>query len=251
MIDILSMNGTKVLLLKITPAERGLFLLLGYASNQVTVLWKLVTVATNETPENLVEQRVSGAQTQIIVRVLIGVLWEAWRLAQRRLLGSKIGKEFIPKLDRPAIEALERLKKRFGGSDTIAAVRNDFCFHYPKSDDMEAAFQTAVASGAMEEADWGIYFTRALLNTFFFVSDYVFAHGIANAVKGANVNEAHQTLLASLAPIANDLSEVAYGFAAALFSKYLGPELTMTVVAKIDNAPNIDELRLPFYVEVT
>jgi hypothetical protein len=25
----------------------------------------------------------------------------------------------------------------------------------------------------------------------------------------------------------------------------------MTVVAKIDNAPNIDELRLPFYVEVT
>jgi hypothetical protein len=33
------------------------------------------------------------------------------------------------------------------------------------------------------------------------------------------------------------------------FLKYLGQNLTMTVVTNIDNAPNVDELRLPFYVE--
>jgi hypothetical protein len=53
--------------MKMTPAERGLFLLFGYASNKVIVLWKLVIVATNETPENPIEHIVSGAQTQIVV----------------------------------------------------------------------------------------------------------------------------------------------------------------------------------------
>jgi hypothetical protein len=51
MIDVMALNGAKDLLMKMTPAERGLFLLFGYASNQVNVLWKLVIVATNETPE--------------------------------------------------------------------------------------------------------------------------------------------------------------------------------------------------------
>jgi len=251
MIDILSMDGIKPLLLKAAPAERGLFLLLGYATNQINVLLKLITIATNETPENPIEQRVSGAQTQIIVRLFIGVLWEAWRLVER-LLGSDVGREFIPKLDTPAGDALERLKKSFGGSNLIATIRNDFCFHHPKSNDMEAAFQIAAKSAEMEDADWGVYFTPSLLNTFYFVSDYVFAHGIARAVDSVSVNAAHEKLLRSLAPIANDFSEVAHGFVLALYLKYFTPDdLVMTVVAKVANAPNLDDLRLPFYVDVS
>jgi hypothetical protein len=251
MIDVMALNGAKDLLMKMTPAERGLFLLFGYASNQVNVLWKLVIVATNETPENPIEQRVSGAQTQIVVRLLIGVSFEAWRLVQGRLLGSELGKEFVPQLDHAATAALDRLKKAFGGSNMISTVRNDFSFHHPRPDDMEAAFQAAVKSGTMEEQDWGIYFTKTLLNTFFFVSDYVFAHGIALAVKDEDVNEAHKKLLMSLAPVANDFSEVAFDFARILYVKYLGPELGMTIVAQIKDPPNIDDLRLPFYTDVS
>jgi hypothetical protein len=61
MIDVMALDGAKDLLMKMTPAERGLFLLFGYASNQVNVLWKLVIVATIETPENSIEHRISGA----------------------------------------------------------------------------------------------------------------------------------------------------------------------------------------------
>jgi hypothetical protein len=185
------------------------------------------------------------------VRLLIGVLWEAWRLVER-FLRTEVGKEFVPKLDPPARDALARLKKSFGGSNLIATVRNDFCFHHPKPDDMVAAFKIAAASAEMEDADWGVYFTRTLLNTFYFVSDYVFAHGIARAVDGASVNAAHEKLLMSLAPVANDFSEVAHGFVAALYLKYFGPDdLVMTVVANVANAPNLDDLRLPFYVDVS
>jgi hypothetical protein len=33
--------------------------------------------------------------------------------------------------------------------------------------------------------------------------------------------------------------------------KYLGPELGMTIVAQIKDPPNIDDLRLPFYTDVS
>jgi len=65
----------------------------------------------------------------------------------------------------------------------------------------------------------------------------------------SDVNIAHQKLLGDLAPIANDLSEFTLGFAKAIFQKYIGEELTFTVVTKITYAPNINDLRLPFYVE--
>ena len=91
---------------------------------------------------------------------------------------------------------------------------------------------------------------QALLNTFFFVSDYVFVHAITDAIKETDVNVAHEKLLGDLAPTANDLSEFTFGFAKAIFQKYINrDELVMNVVAKIADAPNIDDVRLPHYVE--
>jgi hypothetical protein len=73
-LDILRLPMTKEILEKMTTEERGLFLLLGHASNQVNALWKVVIIAMNDTPENPIEQRVGGAQTQIFVRLTIGTM---------------------------------------------------------------------------------------------------------------------------------------------------------------------------------
>lgn len=249
MLDILRLPMPKDTLAKMTPEERSLFLLLGYASNQVNVLWKLVIIATNNTPNDSIEQRVSGAQTQILVRLTIGAMWEAWLLVERRFLRSTIGRDYVPLLDTPSREALDRLKKRFASSP-ISTIRNNYAFHHPTKEQMEAAFQMAAANKDSEEADWSVFFNRALLNTFFFVSDYVFVHCITAALQETDVNAAHEKLLGDLAPIANDLSEFTFGFAKAIFQKYINPhELVMTVVAKIGDAPDIADARLPHYVE--
>jgi hypothetical protein len=105
-LDILQLSMPKETLAKMTTEERSLFLLLGYASNQVNLLWKLVIIATNQTPDNPIEQRVSGAQTQILVRFTIGAMWEAWLLVERGFLKNKIGRDYVPLLDGPALEAL-------------------------------------------------------------------------------------------------------------------------------------------------
>jgi hypothetical protein len=37
----------------------------------------------------------------------------------------------------------------------------------------------------------------------------------------------------------------------AVFKRYVGEELTMTQVAQVKDAPDIDELRFPFFVETS
>jgi hypothetical protein len=131
---------------KLTANERSLFLLLGYASNQINTLWKLVVVATNQGTKDAVEEKVSGAQTQIFVRLLIGIMREALKLIEKRFLGSALGKEYVPRLSAEATEALNRLKKRFRAPDKFVVIRDNFAFHHPSLDDMEAAFQLAIKS---------------------------------------------------------------------------------------------------------
>jgi hypothetical protein len=249
MLEVLRLPMTKEALGKMTPEERSLFLLLGYASNQVNALWKLVIVATNDTPEHPVEQRVNGAQTQIFVRLTIGAMREAWMLVEKGFLSSKLGKEYTPLLDAQASAGLDNLKKRFGASNPLATIRNSFAFHHPTMEQMEAAFQMACKQDS-EKLDWSVFFNRALLNTFFFVSDYVMVHAVTQALNETDVNEAHRKLLGELAPISADLSEFTFGFAKAVFQKYINDkELVMYLVAMIEHAPNINTLRLPFYVE--
>jgi len=208
-----------------------------------------VIILTNGDESDPVKQRLEGAQTQVFVRLTIGAMWEAWRLVEDRFLKRPLGREFLPLLDPQAADALDRLKKRFGKGSGLSTIRNNYAFHHPGIDDIDAAFEKAAAEFDGDKADWGVYFNRRLLNTFFFVSDFVFVHGMSDALSEPDVNEAHRKLLGEMAPVANDLSEFALGFAAAVFKRHVGAELTMKIVAKVGDAPDIDGIRYPFFVE--
>ena len=56
----------------------------------------LVIFSSNKTPSVEAEQKISGAQTQMLARFAIGILHETWKLISTRSLGSQIGKEFAP-----------------------------------------------------------------------------------------------------------------------------------------------------------
>src|SRR5713226_7460515 len=87
-IDVMRISLPKDRLTAMPKEERALFFVLGYAANQITVLSKLVIFSTNKTPSNPVEQQLSNAQSQILARVAIGVLAEAWELIRKRFLGT-------------------------------------------------------------------------------------------------------------------------------------------------------------------
>jgi hypothetical protein len=130
----------------------------------------------------------------------------------------------------------------------LAAVRNSFAFHAPRTQEMEDAFQEALREETSEDV-WSIYMSSGLLNCFH-ASDLVIAHGIGRAVGEPDLLASHKKLLNALGPISNELSELIFGFMAAIFRKYVGDEMDATIVAKFNDIPNVSELRLPFFVEM-
>jgi hypothetical protein len=72
-IDIYKIKFSKDKLRQFTPQERAFFFLFGYSLNQMAIFKKLVVFSSNRTPEAPVHEQVSGAQTQILVRHMVGV----------------------------------------------------------------------------------------------------------------------------------------------------------------------------------
>lgn len=119
--------------------ERVLLLLLRYAANQLSMLQNLLNFATNRTPEAEVEQHATGVQTQMLVRLMVGALNEAWELVSTRFIQKPLAKDYLGRLDLAGQQAFNALKHQFGGSNLLNAVRNNYAFHYPRSDEVGAA----------------------------------------------------------------------------------------------------------------
>jgi hypothetical protein len=249
MIDVLRVPVSKNGLRAMSQRERSLFLLLGFAANQITLLSKLVIFSTNKTPDG-VEQSLSGAQSQMLARLLIGVLHEAWELIRRQFLESKIGKDYQPRLDAGGREALERLKKHFGGSNVLAKLRNNYVFHHPYDVKMmDAAFESAATDPAWD-GEWNWFFSHSNFNSFYFMSDVVALHGIMNAVGETDLVAAQTKIMGDVSQVSQDMTQFIMALTAALWIRHFGPEMTGEVCAKIEAAPGVFDVWIPFFVEV-
>lgn len=116
-------------------------LLLGYASNQLSMLQKLLTFATNRTPAKELEQHATGAQTQMLVRLTVGALSEAWEPVRTQFIETTIAKDYLNRLHAGDQESFAALKRRFGESNVLNEIRKNYAFLYPRSEDVDKAFE--------------------------------------------------------------------------------------------------------------
>ncbi len=104
MIQIYRIPVPKECLRAMPKDERVLFLLLGYAANQLSMLQKLLIFVTNRTPDAEVEQHATGTQTQMLVRLMVGAA-EAWELVKpassKNLWRRNISADWILPANRP------------------------------------------------------------------------------------------------------------------------------------------------------
>jgi hypothetical protein len=128
--DVLRIPVSKDRLRAMPKDERALLILFGYAANQINTFQKFVIFSSNKDGNGEVEQILSGAQTQMFARVVIGVLNEALRLVQERFLRSRIGKEYVTRLDQKGTVSLDTLKKHIG-SNLLTKLRTNYIFHHP------------------------------------------------------------------------------------------------------------------------
>ena len=229
--------------------ERVLLLLLGYAANQLSMLQKLLNFATNRTPEAEVEQHATGTQTQMLARLMVGALNEAWELVSTRFIQKPLAKDYLGRLDFAGQQAFDALKRQFGGSNLLNAVRNNYAFHYPRSDEAEEAFEAAFNDRELDDY-WNLYFSQHGFNSLFFLSDLIFVHGIGKKANGTDLEEAQRKLMGEMSAAASNLIEFAKAFMAAAWMKHFGAEMVARDIVLVADAPNIDEVWLPFFVEV-
>ena len=249
MIEVYRIPVPKDRLRALPKDERVPLLLLGYVSNQVLMLQKLLIYATKVDPKDEVEQHATGVQTQMLVRIAVSAAFEAWRLIETRFLSNPLAKDYIGHLDRGGLQALEELKRHFGKSALLPAVRNNYGFHYPETADAEAAFQAAAEDPAFDDM-WKVYFSQHGFNSLFLFSDAIFAHGIAAQIGATDLVSLQQKLMDELREASMNVVQFAQAFFAVAWIKHFGDVIDAQDVVKIEGAPPFDEIMLPFFVEV-
>lgn len=246
--DVLRIPVSKDRLRAMPKDERALLILFGYAANQINTFQKLVIFSSNKDGNDEVEQMLSAAQTQMLARVVIGVLHEALRLVQERFLGSLIGKEYVPRLDQKGMESLATLKKCIG-SNLLTKLRTNYIFHHPYEADINAAFERAAADPAWDKA-WNWYFSGSNYNSFYFPSEFVVLHGIMNAIGEPHLVSAQTRIMQELQAVSEAMMDFIMSFTLAVWQKHFGDEMDAVVCVKTDQSPSIFDVWVPFFVRI-
>jgi hypothetical protein len=249
--DVLKIDVSKAKIMAMPPRERAMFLLLGYAANQVACFTKLAIISTNYKTDDEVEGTLSAAQSLMILRTVAGVLHETWLgVITKHFLNSPEGRVYVDSLDAGGKDALAKLKKLFGKSGLLASIRNDFAFHYPKSDDVEAACQIMAADPASDK-DWHWYFAKSGWNSFYFLSEIIVMHGILNTAGEKDFITAQERLMLDMRVANNEMVTLLQALIAAMWLRHFDDEFEATVVATIHKSPKLFEFSLPYFFDIT
>ena len=92
MIEVFRVPISKAQLRSIPVDERNLLLLISHAVNQMSVMRRLLIFSLNYDSANALENTLSAAQSQTILRFLFGALAEAWEMVKRPINQKLIGK---------------------------------------------------------------------------------------------------------------------------------------------------------------
>ena len=94
-----------------------------------------------------------------------------------------------------------------------------------------------------------MYFSHHGYNCLYLLSDVIYVQGIANSAGEDDPVAAHKKLMGEVSSAATHLIEFAKAFTAAAWIKHFGLEMEAKDVINIQNAPDIDSVGLPFFVE--
>jgi hypothetical protein len=250
MITVYKIHVSKDRLRAMPSDERSLFILLGHAANQLNLFSKLTLFSLNNTTDQEPESFLSGVQSQMLLRMAIAILHEAWaKIITSRLLSTSLGKDYIPRLDQGGKDAINALQKLFGKSNILSKIRNNYAFHHPYDVDVEAAFKRAESDSNWDN-EWNWFFSHSNFNSLYYVSDIIMISGIMNEIGETDSISAQKRLMDEVQTAMNEMTTLIMALTAAIWRKHFGDELEAEKCGNITEAPGLFEFALPFFVEV-
>jgi hypothetical protein len=243
-IDVYRVPISKEQFQSIPPDQRAIVFVAGHILNQVGVFIKLVRFSTNADPTDPIEERVSAAQSQLILRCLMGVLVEAWefirRPANQRIIGN-----YLSGIDDDGRASYDKLKKHFGKSGLLYKLRNSFLYHYPKSAELDEAFKSIPSD---EEWEW--YLSEANTNSFYFSCELAIGYGIMGATEEPIHISAFGIVMREVMQVANTLPYFLMPLMKAILTKHLGASiLNPQPGTVIKGAPQLGQFWIPFFAD--
>lgn len=191
------------------------------------------------------ENTLSAAQSQTLLRLLFGALAEAWEMVKRPINQKLIGKDYFEDIDPAGQVAYANLKKHFGESNLLHLLRNKIAYHYPEAAELEGAFEDVP-----EGEDWAWYPSDTINNSFYLASDYVITSGILRLTGETDTQKAFTKVLRMIVPVSNDMTDFFLYVMRVIVSRHLGNAALNFQVGsgtKIENAPNLYKVSIPFF----
>jgi len=243
MIEVFRIPISKDQLRAIPADERNLLLLASHGVNQLSVLRRLLIFSLNYDSESALENTLSAAQSQMILRFLFGALAEAWEMIKRPINQKIIGTDYIKTMEPEGVAVNDALKKHFGASNLLHTIRNTLVFHYPESPDLQAAFEDVP-----EDEDWAWYPSAEISNSYYLASDYVITAGILRATGETDTATAVKKVMDVVMPVSNDMTDFFLYLMRAITARHLGEALlSPSDGTKIEAAPSLFKFAIPFF----
>jgi hypothetical protein len=248
MVKVFRIPVSKEKLKSLSKDERVLFILLGHSVNQMTMLEKLLVLCSRP-PQDQLDDMTSGAQGQMLLRLLIGVVNESWELVSTRFLQNPVGKKYLSLIDAEGLKALENLKKQFGGSNLLNRIRTNVAFHQPRSDAVENAFEAAISNVGFD-GNWNFFFSQHAYNSLFFLSEIVITQTIFDGMSAADFQSGQMRIIKETTEASQNLNNFAKAFTKSVWLEHFGSEMQSDRVFDVTTAPRLDQIAIPFFVEV-
>jgi hypothetical protein len=244
-VEIYRVPISKAELRSIPVTERNLLLLASHAVNQLSILQKLLVFSLNYKGASKIEDTLSAAQSQTILRFLFGALAETWEMLKRPTNQKLIGQDYGDLIEPDGRAAYEALKKHFGESNLLHRLRNTIAYHHPSFHELEAAFEDVP-----EDEDWAWYPSDTINNSFYLASDYVISAGILRATGETDTAKAFEKVMGMVVPVANELIDFCLYLMRAIVVRRLDPKCLSPQIGsgtKVVEVPNLYEVAIPFF----
>lgn len=220
--------------------EERLFLV--HAMNALHELYcahKLLLVAGRPSQEP-VKKTGQAVQGLFLIRLLIGKVWETWKMVRLKFCRSGLSATYWNRLSVRAQDAFTQLKtylKR--DQNPMRRIRNRFAFHYLGDDEVEEQLAT------LDDAEpFEVYVAEHQGNALFAIPHVLMTMAMLSEMGEQDDKAAMDSLLNAAVTLAGHLID----FLNDCIEKILGSHVSLQGEKLQIEAPALDSLQMPFFV---
>jgi hypothetical protein len=242
MVEVFTVPISKEQFKQIPDKERALIFVCGHILNQVSVFLKVVRFSANNDPTDEIENKVSGMQSQIILRFLMAVLSEACIYFEDR---KEMIAACLPDMHGEGRSAYAKIEEFFDKKSLLRRVRNNYLYHYPNDKNVERAFKAIP-----EDEPWEWYLSATNTNSLYFSCELVLSYGFMEATGEPTPEKAFDVVMTKTKELANTMPDFCMRLIEVIVTRHLGHGIFKpTAKTTMKNAPSLTEFWLPFYAE--